>query len=47
MVKKLYLNMNTKLLMTVSALVMGITGVILSFSPHEVLHHFNATTTVF
>ena len=43
--EKLYLNMNTKLLMTVSALVMGITGIILSFSPHEVLHHFNATTT--
>ncbi len=38
--------MNTKLLMTVSALVMGITGIILSFSPHEVLHHFNAATTV-
>ena len=31
------LNMNTKLLMTVSALVMGITGIILSFLPHEVL----------
>ena len=35
--------MNTKLLMTVSALVMGITGIILSFLPHEVLNHFNAT----
>ena len=42
----LYLNMNTKLLMTVSALAMGITGIILSFLPHEVLTYFNATTTV-
>jgi len=41
----LYLNMNTKLLMTVSALAMGITGIILSFLPHEVLDYFNATTT--
>ena len=38
--------MNTKLLMTVSALAMGITGIILSFLPHEVLGYFNATTTV-
>ena len=37
--------MNTKLLMTVSALAMGITGITLSFLPHEVLNHFNATTT--
>ena len=42
----LYLNMNTKLLMTVSALAMGITGIILSFLPNEVLNYFNATTTV-
>ena len=38
--------MNTKLLMTISALVMGITGILLSFLPHEVLSHFNASTTV-
>jgi drug/metabolite transporter (DMT)-like permease len=37
--------MNTKLLMTASALAMGITGIVLSFLPHEVLAHFNATTT--
>jgi len=46
MEQRLYLNMNTKLLMTVSGLVMGIAGIILSFLPHEVLNHFNATTTV-
>ena len=38
--------MNTKLLMTVSALAMGVTGIIFSFLPNEVLNYFNATTTV-
>jgi hypothetical protein len=33
--------MNTRLLMTVSAIAMGITGIVLSFIPHEVLHYFN------
>jgi hypothetical protein len=37
--------MNTKLLMTISALAMGITGIVLSFLPQEVLDHFDATTT--
>jgi len=32
--------------MTISALAMGITGIILSFLPHEVLNYFNATITV-
>lgn len=32
--------------MTVSAVVMGITGIILSFLPHETLNHFNASTTI-
>ena len=32
--------------MTVSALAMGTTGIILSFLPNEVLNYFNATTTV-
>jgi hypothetical protein len=40
--------MNTKLLMTVSALVMGITGIVLSFLPHEILVYMGVTTeTVF
>ena len=33
--------MNTKLIMTVSALLMGVLGLVLTFIPAEVLHHFN------
>jgi hypothetical protein len=33
--------MNTKLIMTLSALTMGVTGVILSFMPQEILQYFN------
>jgi len=36
--------MNTKLLMTLSAIVMGVSGIILSFLPHEVLGYLNSTT---
>ncbi len=36
--------MNTKLLMTISALTMGITGIILSFLPHELLNYLSSTT---
>lgn len=36
--------MNTKLLMTISALTMGVTGIILSFLPHELLHYLRPTT---
>jgi hypothetical protein len=35
--------MNTKLLMTVSALIMGLTGIMLSFLPHEVLSFLNGS----
>jgi hypothetical protein len=35
--------MNTKLLMTLSAIVMGVGGIVLSFLPHEVLGYLNAT----
>jgi Na+-driven multidrug efflux pump len=36
--------MNTKLLMTISALTMGGTGIILSFLPHELLNYLSSTT---
>lgn len=36
--------MNTKLLMTASAIVMGVTGITLSFLPQELLGYFNKTT---
>lgn len=35
--------MNTKLLMTASALIMGLTGITLSFLPHEFLNYFNGS----
>jgi hypothetical protein len=34
--------MNTKILMIVSALVMGFVGIGLSFMPHEILNYFHA-----
>jgi hypothetical protein len=36
--------MNTKLLMTLSALTMGVAGIILSFMPHEILRYVGSTT---
>jgi hypothetical protein len=36
--------MNTKLLMTLSAVVMGITGILLSFLPNEVLSYVHSIT---
>jgi hypothetical protein len=33
--------MNTKLLMSASAIVLGVTGIALSFAPQEVAHYFN------
>lgn len=33
--------MNTKLLMTISAIAMGISGIALSFTPHEILNYFD------
>jgi hypothetical protein len=33
--------MNTKLVMTTTAITMGLVGVTLSFAPHEVLHFLN------
>jgi Na+-driven multidrug efflux pump len=36
--------MNTKLLMTISALIMGVTGIILSFLPHELITYISSTT---
>lgn len=36
--------MNTKLLMTLSAIVMGVTGIILSFFPKEILSYVTSTT---
>lgn len=36
--------MNTKLLMTLSAISMGVTGIILSFLPQEILSYLNQTT---
>jgi hypothetical protein len=39
--------MNTKLLMTLSALAMGLTGISLSFLPHEIVSYLSgATATV-
>ncbi|HEX5026772.1 MAG TPA: hypothetical protein VFV68_15940 [Agriterribacter sp.] len=35
--------MNTKLLMTISAIVLGATGMVLTFAPGEVLHFLNLT----
>ena len=35
--------MNTKLLMTVSAVILGVTGIILSFMPQEVSHFLSLT----
>lgn len=34
--------MNTKLLMTLSSLIMGLAGIILSFFPHELLNYFTS-----
>ena len=36
--------MNTKLLMTISALTMGVAGIVLSFLPHELLNYLGSTT---
>lgn len=36
--------MNTKLLMTISASTMGVTGIVLSFLPHELLNYLGSTT---
>lgn len=36
--------MNTKVLMMVSALTMGIAGIVLSFLPHELLNYLSSTT---
>jgi hypothetical protein len=36
--------MNTKLLMTMSSIITGITGLILSFLPHELLGYLNSST---
>lgn len=36
--------MNTKLLMTLSALIMGLAGITLSFLPHELLDYLGKTT---
>jgi Na+-driven multidrug efflux pump len=36
--------MNTKLLMTISALTMGVAGIVLSFLPHELLNYLTSTT---
>jgi hypothetical protein len=38
--------MNTKLLMTISALYLGITGLILSFFPKEIIAYINEETNV-
>jgi Na+-driven multidrug efflux pump len=38
--------MNTKLLMTISALFLGITGLILSFFPKEIISYLNDETNV-
>jgi hypothetical protein len=37
--------MNTKLLMTLSAVTMGVAGIIFSFLPQEVLNFFNSSQT--
>lgn len=36
--------MYTRLLMTISALTMGMAGIILSFLPHEILNYLSSTT---
>jgi Na+-driven multidrug efflux pump len=36
--------MNTKLLMTISALTMGVAGIALSFLPHELLNYLSPTS---
>ena len=36
--------MNTKLLMTISALTMGVAGIALSFLPHELFNYLSSTT---
>lgn len=36
--------MNTKLLMTVSAIVLGLAGILLTFLPHEILNYFSAAS---
>jgi hypothetical protein len=38
--------MNTKLLMTASAVTMGATGILLSFLPHELLGYIDSTSTL-
>jgi hypothetical protein len=35
--------MNTKLLMTISALTMGVAGILLSFLPYEILNYLSST----
>lgn len=37
--------MNTKLLMTASAIAMGVVGILLSFMPHEILNYLNQAAT--
>src|SRR5689334_17713544 len=39
--------MNTKLLMTISALTMGVAGISLSFLPHELLNYLSSTKGTF
>jgi hypothetical protein len=38
--------MNTKLLMTLSALIMGLIGIILSFFPHEIVNYINSSVAL-
>jgi hypothetical protein len=35
--------MNTRILMTISAFIMGVAGIILSFLPHEILTYLNSS----
>jgi hypothetical protein len=37
--------MNTRILMTISALIMGAAGILLSFLPHEILRYVSVTDT--
>ncbi|HEX8618771.1 MAG TPA: hypothetical protein VF911_14400, partial [Thermoanaerobaculia bacterium] len=37
--------MNTKILLTLSAVVMGAMGIAASFAPHEILHSFGSAAT--
>lgn len=37
--------MNTRTLMVLSALLMGVCGVVFQFSPHSILNYFNADST--